>query len=167
MVNRKLKKKTLKKKSKNKTKKKYMNRRDIENLFMVSSFQKGGVDLYGGGLKVLERVTGHIAPNPTSVTSLDPLMIHLQEQPRTQETSLSSAGSEPSSESEQRGPHPTSATSSQSREPILHQKTDLDYVSDEQINFNPSKDNENDKCKTLLQELTDVLEDIIRQFNSP
>jgi hypothetical protein len=157
MVNRKLKKKTLKKKSKNKTKKKYMNRRDIENLFMMSSFQKGGVDLHGGGLNVSKE----IAPNPTSVTSLDPLMIHLQE------TSLSSTGSEPSSESEQREPHATSATGSQSREPILHQKTDLDYVPDEHINFNPSKDFENDKCKTLLQGLTDMLENIIRQFNSP
>lgn len=168
MVNRKLKKKTLKKKSKNKTKKKYMNRRDIENLFMMSSFQKGGVDLHGGGPNErLKRLNRQIAPHPTSVTSLDPLMIHLQEQPRTQETSLSSTGSEPSSESEQRGPHPTSATSSQSREPILHEVTDTDDVTGEQIIFDPSKDIENDKCNTLLQELTDILENIIRQFNSP
>ncbi len=215
MVNRKLKKKTLKKKSKNKTKKKYMNRRDIENLFMVSSFQKGGVDLYGG---VKERPLGlslsptlvqvknpqsehkppawlpggpkpnpsgmkyqgfvkqnQSEPHPTSVTSLYPLMTHVEEQPRTQEPSLSSTGSEQSSGSEQSEPHPTSATSSQhlssigseqSREPILHQNTEPDDVTDEQIIFDPSKDIENNKCKTLLRELRIILENIINEFNS-
>ena len=177
MVNRKLKKKTLKKKSKNKTKKKYMNRRDIENLFMVSSFQKGGVDLHGGGLNErLKRLKGQIDPGPTSVTSSPPLMIHLDspEQPRTQESSSSSISLDQSSESEQPRTQESFLSSIsldqsieseqpvQQSAPILHEVTDTDDVTGEHIIFDP----ENDKCKTLLQELTEMLENIINEFNS-
>ena len=158
MVNRKFKKKTLKKKSKNKTKKKYMNRKDIENLFMVSSFQKGGVDLHGGG--VGERQSEHKPP------------AWLPGGPKPNPSGMKFQGFVKQNPSE---PHPTSATSSQSlssigseqsSEPILHQVTGTDDVPGEQINFDPSKDIENDNCKTLLQELRIILENMINEFNS-
>lgn len=216
MVNRKLKKKTLKKKSKNKTKKKYMNRRDIENLFMVSSFQRGGVDLHGGGPKVLERVAEQIAPNPipvqvkntqpeqrpdwltgalnpkpssmglpkfvnknttlgsseqpsaphpTSTTSSYPLMTHLDstEQPITQEPSLSSISSEQSIQSEQpaRGFTTYIPSIEEAEGPPAGQETDEDTDEDEETD-----DGQETDCNTLLQELTNILENIIIQFNS-
>ena len=165
MVNRKFKKKTLKKKSKNKTKKKYMNRRDIENLFMVSSFQKGGVDLHGGGVNErLKRLKGQIDPGPTSVTSSPPLMIHLDspEQPGTQEPSLSSTGSEQSTQSE-------STEQPRTQESFLS-SISLDQSSedteDEYTDEDEDTEGEETYCNTVLQELTEMLENIINEFNS-
>ena len=125
MVNRKLKKKTLKKKSKNKTKKKYMNRRDIENLFMMSSFQRGGVDLHGGGPKErLQGLTRQIAHGTK---------FQLNKPPSEPETH----------------------TSSTSDEDLL-----------EPFRVQPQQVEET-YCNTLLQELTEMLENIINEFNSP
>ena len=153
MVNRKLKKKTLKKKSKNKTKKKYMNRRDIENLFMMSSFQRGGVDLYGGGMGVLKGVAGHIAHNPSEPQVVPPLVDKVE-----QWKLLKKKAVEQQKADVDMGEH---------NEPAFGQETGEDErLAQFRVPSQPQQVEETD-CNTLLKELTNMLENIIRQFNSP
>jgi len=181
MVNRKLKKKTLKKKSKNKTKKKYMNRRDIENLFMMSSFQRGGVDLYGGGLKVLHQFT-EPRPEPATHTSptssVDPLEeINVASEPQPADVSVPKPEVVPPSEDklEQWKLLKKQAVEQQKADvgmgehngPAFGQETGEDErLAQFRVHIQPQQVEETD-CNTLLQELTNMLEDIIRQFNSP
>ena len=152
-----------------------MKRRDIENLFMMSSFQRGGVDLHGGGPKVLQGLTRQIAHNPivqvkntqpeqrpdwlTGTRTPKPSSMGLPkfvnknttvgstEQPERRFTSYVPQ----IEEVERPSGHP------------LRQETDDSEDTDE----DEDTDGEETDCNTLLQELTDLLENIIRQFDSP
>ena len=159
MVNRKLKKKTLKKKSKNKTKKKYMNRRDIENLFMMSSFQRGGVDLHGGGPKErLQGLTRQIAHGPKFQFN--------EPQPEQPPDWLTGT----------RTPKPSSmglpkfvnknTTVGSTEQPERRFTSYVPKIEETDVSQETDNSEETD-CNTLLQELTEMLENIINEFNSP